>query len=173
MGRSVMMMMVGLVLMASVPAEALVLCKRRATVAIREKCKRKETTVSATDLGLVGPQGEKGDTGAAGADGADGIGIQAYAYVDKNGPGFVAAKTKNFTSLTRPSTGRYCLTPAAGIDPDAVPAVATVDHGRSAGADNLVQIEADRFSCGAGTFEVLTFASGVLGNDVSFVLLVP
>jgi hypothetical protein len=107
---------------------------------------------------------------------------RAYAMV--SGTSFVAAATKNFVSVTRPSTGVYCLTPAAGIA-NAQPAVVTVEWGLSSGFDLLAYnwgFGANGQSgspCAAGQFHVRTYqfganpASPALSNNVAFQIFVP
>jgi len=156
------------------PAGALVLCKKKSgAVVARDACKKKETTLTAAALGITPQPGAKGDKGDKGDQGDPGPDVRAYAYVDQNTVAFVAAKTKGFVSVTRPNTGRYCLTPAAGIDTDAVPVVVTVDHGRSVGSSDFAYQEVDRFGCGPGTFEIVTTSGGSFDSEISFVVLVP
>ena len=61
----------------------------------------------------------------------------AYAYVSTPGasPALNAARTRNFTAVTSPSTGEYCLTPAAGISPATSPLIVSVDWSTSLGSD--------------------------------------
>ena len=63
----------------------------------------------------------------------------AYAYVASPGasPAFNAARTRNFTAITSPSTGLYCLAPAAGISPTTSPLIVSVDWSTSFGNDLL------------------------------------
>src|SRR5262245_23156258 len=162
----------GALLATAVSADALVLCQKRSGVVVaRDACKRKESPIDVATLGLVGPTGPAGPTGAAGMDGFGGA--RAYAWVDYSTVAFVAAKTKNFTSVTRPTNGHYCRTPVAGIDTDAVPVVVTIDHGRSTGASDFAYQEVDRFNCSAGTFEIVTTSGGSFDNNISFVVAVP
>jgi hypothetical protein len=62
--------------------------------------------------GASGPQGPAGPQGAAGAAGAAGTAV-AFASVVINGAGNPSFLTNSgFTSVTSPSAGVYCLTPA-------------------------------------------------------------
>src|ERR1700709_154726 len=77
--------------------------------------------------GKVGPQGASGLNGTA----------RAYARVSfslpvTQQPGFIAGYTKGFSDVTRTSTGRYCLTPAAGLDLSRTPGFRTTDSPNSA-----------------------------------------
>ncbi len=143
--------------------------------------------------GARGPVGAAGAAGAAGAKGATGAqGIQgvagtarAYAFVANPGvsPSFDAQWTKNFTAISHNSTGVYCLTPAAGIDPETNPPVATVDWGSSVTPERaFVQVRTRHLTCGAGLYEIRTFLFGVSGaaiqtaaaNDgIAFTVIVP
>lgn len=55
--------------------------------------------------GPAGPAGAKGDTGATGAPGS----AAAYASIDGFGPTIQSPYKKNVLSVSRISTGRYCL----------------------------------------------------------------
>jgi hypothetical protein len=103
-----------------------------------------------------------------------------YAYASVQRSPAVAlelARTKNFTAVTRPSTGVYCLTPAAGVSLATVPVMVTVEWGNSLGFDLLAYPLGAIFNCTAGQLEVRTYQlpSGVatLSNNVSFYVLVP
>ncbi len=116
-----------------------------------------------------GSGGEAGPAGAAGT-------ARAYAVVLPATPSFDAARTKNFTAVARPTTGIYCLTPAAGIDPTNTIAMVSVEWGASSGSDLLVYAENGVFDCPAGTFEIRTynnFTTPTLTNSVAFQVLVP
>ena len=102
--------------------------------------------------GPPGPQGPQGLQGPAGS-------ARAYARWVL-GTGLVSGQTQNFTGVTSPSDGIYCLTPAPGIDPaktvafgayaaDGVPAN---NIGRPAFVDIVYGIH----DCPAGQYEVVT-----------------
>jgi hypothetical protein len=123
--------------------------------------------------GPTGPQGATGPTGPAGADGT----AQAFASVNNSGPSLDMTRTKNFTAVSRPSTGVYCLTPAAGIAEAGTAAVVVPEWIASIG-DNLFAMNVEgSFGCSAGQFAVRTFTlSGgnlVLSNIVDFHIVVP
>ncbi len=118
--------------------------------------------------GAVGAQGAKGDKGDPGVDGT----ARAYAEVDDSAPSFVAGRTKNFTAVTRPGTGVYCLT-ATGIDARTVASVAAVDYGISS-VPGVAEVRGSGLGCAATQFEVETFnLAGTLVNTISFHLIVP
>jgi hypothetical protein len=74
---------------------AAVLCsKKSGAVVLRDACKKKETAIDPTGLGLQGP---KGDTGAQGVPGAQGPGAH-WAIV--RGDGTIAAQTGGITVTT-------------------------------------------------------------------------
>ena len=119
--------------------------------------------------GPAGPQGPAGEKGPAGAAGT----ARAYAEVDNSTPSFVAARTKNFTAVTRTDDGVYCLTPATGIDPRAVATSTAEDFGLS-DTDGFVMVVGTGSDCSAGQFEVETDdLDGDATNDIAFDLVVP
>ena len=123
--------------------------------------------------GPQGPQGAKGDPGAPGAPGAAGAPGTARAYAQVNTtPALVAARTKGFTTVTRPGTGVYCVT-APGIDPATSAAVVSPEWGASAGADLGASVYANAPSCPAGAFQVMTINAGGLSNSTAFYIVVP
>jgi hypothetical protein len=100
---------------------------------------------------------------------------RAWAMVDPATPtSFV--RVKNFTAVARPSTGLYCLTPAAGIDPLATIAQVTVEWGSSSGSELLAFANDGTHNCPAGQLEVRTyktFAALALSNNVGFYVSLP
>jgi hypothetical protein len=69
--RSVVAVAVALVGVVSV-ADAAVLCQKgNGALFVRTACKKKETAVDATSIGMVGPKGDKGDKGDTGDAGAN------------------------------------------------------------------------------------------------------
>ena len=102
---------------------------------------------------------------------------RAYALVDPIGLALIAASTKNFTSVRRPSTGVYCLTAGGGIAPSSFgpAAFVTVEWGFSTG--NSLAAFDDSFNtndCLSTEFEVQTYDfSGTLSNGVAFRIFVP
>jgi len=69
-------------------------------------------TVALLLSACAGPPGPPGPAGPQGAPAS----ARAYARWAL-GTGLVAAQSRNFSSVTSPSSGRYCLVPAPGIDP--------------------------------------------------------
>jgi hypothetical protein len=83
---------------------------------------------------------------------------------------------KAVASVTRPSTGEYCIKPSKGFTlSNLIPSV-SVDYSNSLGTGNLVQWRAAGSGCPAGQLDVVTFAfsgSGfTLSNAVGFTLVV-
>ncbi|MGH2449933.1 MAG: hypothetical protein ACRDGE_01425 [Candidatus Limnocylindria bacterium] len=102
------------------------------------------------------------------------------AYASVNGstsPTFDTALTRNFTAVTQPSVGEYCLTPAAGLDPEKSPLIVSVDWSGSSGSDLLVYWRSSGAGCPAGQYDVLTYdfpgGTPTLSNDVDFIAYVP
>jgi len=72
-------------LLAPAADAAVVICKRKNNIQLRETaCKSKETQIAATELGATGPQGPQGSQGLPGTVGPAGPGA-AWALVDKDG----------------------------------------------------------------------------------------
>ena len=72
-------------LLAPAADAAVVICKRKNKIQLRETaCKSKETQIAATELGATGPQGPQGSQGLPGTVGPAGPGA-AWALVDKDG----------------------------------------------------------------------------------------
>jgi hypothetical protein len=101
--------------------------------------------------GLRGPTGTQGVQGTPGSPGT----ARAYAHVDVAGT-LDAPRSKNFTAVSNPSAGQYCLTidPALGINTATVPWVVSVDYNTSPG-QRLFAFYAP-FSCPSGQLGVLT-----------------
>ena len=69
-------------LLAPAADAAVVICKRKNKIQLRETaCKSKETQIAATELGATGPQGPQGPAGTVGPAGPG----AAWALVDKDG----------------------------------------------------------------------------------------
>jgi len=100
-------------------------------------------------------------------------GAVAYAQVNTNPAVFNAPRTKNFTGVSNPFTGTYCLTPTAGVDLATHPAVATPEFGGSAGGDLQVYIRESANDCPAGALEVITLNAGAWSNSTAFTVWVP
>ena len=99
--------------------------------------------------------------------------MRAYAQVNASGPALIPARTKNFKSVKRVGPGRYCLIPAAGIDPNKVSAVVSPEHSFSSGSDPEAYTVQPQFGCAANQFEVFTQQAGFDSNLVAFTILVP
>jgi hypothetical protein len=102
--------------------------------------------------------------------------------VADGGPSFVTQRTSGFDSLTRPSTGLYCLAPTAAVASQAFDkgqptraTVASVEYGNtSTQTDTLiVQVRGGTFNCPSSTFEVRTYRNGALADNVAFTVVVP
>jgi hypothetical protein len=97
---------------------------------------------------------------------------RAYATVAHNA--FVAARTKNFSAVSNPSTGVYCLSTA--VDVTNTPILVTVEWGASSGniLSAYVQTSNPAFSCSAGQVEVQTYnPDNTLSNSVAFNVWIP
>jgi hypothetical protein len=63
---------------------AVLICKRKKKIVLRETCKANETAVAPSELGSTGPAGPAGPAGATGAQGPAGPGAR-WALVDQDG----------------------------------------------------------------------------------------
>jgi len=103
----------------------------------------------------------------------------AYAKVNSgSSPTFNAAYTRNFTAVTSPSTGLYCLTPAAGISPASSPLIVSAEWSTSLGSDLWAYWRSSGIGCPVGQYAVLTYQLGGdatpdLSATVAFVAYVP
>jgi hypothetical protein len=143
-----------------------------------------------------GPKGTAGATGPQGLTGPPGPTVSAYALVGDPGEAFgethptvVAAQTRGFSgpdSITRTSTGVYCLVGNPGISSLDRVAVAAVDASRTNegianGATAIVDSSPAATQdgrCPEGAFKVRTYAAApsggrVLSNSVAFTIIVP
>ena len=113
-------------------------------------------------------------------------GALAYGLVDQTAPSLVAGSTSGFSSVSRPSTGIYCLTPtpevavlAFGSDGNPVrPLLANVEWGRTAieapGSPFVAPRGAGRLSCGPRQYEVRTSSPfGTPIDGISFIVAIP
>ena len=131
--------------------------------------------------GPTGPQGPQGQTGQTGQTGNPGT-ARAYGRVFGGSPTgsaeFDTART-NFTAVTHPSVGLYCLTPPAGVSASNRPWVVTVDWNTTADPEgNATALFIDGLPCTTDQFGVQTERSGdtsnaVPANDVGFTIIVP
>jgi hypothetical protein len=129
--------------------------------------------------GATGPAGTKGPQGAPGAPGAPGT-ARAYALVQPKSESeaiFVPGQVSNFTGVTEPKAGVYCLAPAAGVPTTAAAVVLTPETSYSSGGKpGLIALNAKAADCPAGNFEVETYApaeaAGTPKTGYAFTLLV-
>lgn len=109
-------------------------------------------------------------------------GPRAYATVNAKAigiPNLIGGRTLNFTAVSHPTVGSYCLTPAAGISPNSGTASVSVDWGLSYNGNGnaLFAYYVDSFSphnCPPSTYEVITFdITGSASDNVGFTIVVP
>lgn len=114
--------------------------------------------------------------------GIDSSGPRAYATVNAKAigiPNLVGGRTLNFTAVSHPTVGSYCLTPAAGISPNSGTASVSVDWGESYNGNGnaLFAYYVDSFNphnCPPSTYEVITFdVTGSASDNVGFTIVVP
>lgn len=102
----------------------------------------------------------------------------AYAYVVApaayGGPRLDAPRTRNFTGVTSPGVGIYCLAGAASVDLATHPAVMSVEWtGSTAGWSMQAYPSLGGLSCTPGQLQVITVANGAASSNVSFTVWVP
>jgi hypothetical protein len=114
-----LLLALGVSLVAAPASEsALVICKRRKKIQLREDaCKRKETRIDATQLGVPGAPGQDGTAGAMGSPGLDGApgvgGSFGKASVSNGVTAYVAPNQTSSTSATE--LGAQALTPNVAL----------------------------------------------------------
>jgi hypothetical protein len=130
--------------------------------------------------GPAGSQGAAGPAGPAGPPGATGT-ARAYAVVVRSPSVGIDPTYIRGTgwAVTRPSSGIYCVTPPAGVNPAADSAVVTVDWANSLGSDLLAYwVKLNPFApCVAGQYQVRTYnfpgGAAALSDNISFQILIP
>lgn len=139
--------------------------------------KIKNETIKVKDMSPKAVTALKGQTGPQGPAGPAGT-VRAYATVLTSAT-FDTPRTKGFLTVTRPSTGIYCLVLADSIDPATTSAVVGVQWIGSFGDNLSAQWVDNAYACPAGTdfgVRTFTFAAGgnnTLSNAVSFSIIVP
>ena len=139
---------------------------------------------SAADINDGPGSGLDADT-VDGKDSSQLKGATAYARVtvhpSEPTPTLDLSRTSGFTAVSRISTGSYCLTPAAGVNPATRPAVVSVDWQSTSSPEGNATASYNAYGCGNGRFQVETerqsVSNGVLveqnTNDIGFVIVVP
>jgi hypothetical protein len=121
--------------------------------------------------GFTGPRGKRGAVGPAGPQGPQGIqgpvgipAIRAYAIVEPTSSTqamLIAGQTSNFTAVSEPQEGVYCLAPAAGIDPATNAAAVSPEVSYSSKEEpGVITVNAKSSHC-PGSFEVDTYKPGM------------
>jgi len=124
----------------------------------------------ATLVGAPGPAGPAGPAGLPGPQGPAGTG-RAYG-VTKNIDGTLdPARSKNAT-VRRATTGTYCITPGAGIDPASAVVVASPDFSGPINGKVVAQFRSSAIDCTAGELEVKLFEDGT-AKDGWFSFVIP
>jgi hypothetical protein len=144
-------------------------------------------TIQLVDISAKAKKSLRGATnGTPGTAGAPGS-ARAYARVtiylkSTQKPGFVPGYTKGFSSVVRTSTGRYCLTPDAGLDLSNRPAFAAVDWtetvdpvGNTSASWLTDVLECPAPKIGVETMRIPAPAGGdaVADDSTSFTIMVP
>jgi hypothetical protein len=120
------------------------------------------------------------------ADEVDGLSSEqlrvAYARVDPfNDPDFDTSRTSGFASVTRTSTGEYCLEPASGVQVRGRAIAVSVDFWSTSHPESAANAMFSDADCGTNGIEIKTqrlfISSGVLSDvpadDIGFTVVVP
>ena len=117
--------------------------------------------------------------GSCQAQAGGGGSVRAYPTVNAaaiGAPNLIAGRTLNFTAVSHPTVGSYCLTAAARIRPGNGTASVSVDWAESFG-NVLFAYYVDSYfahNCPSSTYEVITFDStGSATDNVGFTIVVP
>lgn len=119
----------------------------------------------------MGPEGPAGPAGTA----------RAYASVnpaDCSGTTCTVTRSKDIGTVTRPTTGKYCIT-AFNLSSEFIPAYVSVDYATTA-SPQVFGFAAPQSTftseCSAGQFLVITkryTTSETLANNVGFSIVIP
>jgi hypothetical protein len=125
----------------------------------------------------TGPQGPSGPQGAPGQTGPAGPPMRAIALVlAETSPSFAPEIPEiGFESITRDSTGIFCIVPSAGIDPSSDPPLITFEYNFSTGDNFTAMWDSETGACDDGEYEIQTYDAGT-GNPIdntAFVIRVP
>jgi hypothetical protein len=124
--------------------------------------------------GSTGPTGPTGPAGSAGTPGAPGT---ARAYASVSDFDEFESTPKGFSSVERPETGVYCLTPSpgSGINVEHPNAVVSVEWDESSGEELLAfALNTGTSSCPSTTIEVRTYnLKHESTNSAAFTIIVP
>ena len=124
----------------------------------------------AGQAGATGPMGTTGPAGSTGPQGPAGT-ARAYGETSDNAGDLIAARSKN-AAVRHATTGIYCITPAAGIDPTTASLVVSSDFANSGTNLTIAQIRSTNIDCNAGELEVRIWDNGT-AHDSQFSFLIP
>jgi hypothetical protein len=127
--------------------------------------------------GATGKTGSTGKTGATGPQGPAGpTGTVAYATVQPTSP--TAASligASSILTVSEPSAGIYCITPAAGITSSGIASVSPEVSYSAGGAPGVIAVNAQHTNCAATPYEVDTYTPGTttLATGYAFTIAIP
>ncbi len=130
--------------------------------------------------GARGATGATGASGGAGATGAQGT-AKAYGVIQPTSPTeakLITAQSFHIAGVSEVSDGKFCVTPAAGINAAEEAAVAAPEISYSpSGAPGLIAVNAQHPDCPASAVEVETYTSGSatpsLSSLYAFTIVIP
>jgi hypothetical protein len=126
--------------------------------------------------GATGAKGSTGATGGAGTPGAPGApgpqgSARAYGVVQPTSPTeakLISGQSFHIAGVSEVSAGKFCVTPAAGINATEEAAVASPEISYSpSGLPGLIAINAQHQDCPASAIEVETYSSGTATPTLS------
>jgi hypothetical protein len=131
--------------------------------------------------GKTGATGKTGSTGKTGATGLQGLagptGIVAYATVQPTSP--TAASLigpSNILTVSEPSAGIYCITPAAGITSSGIASVSPEVSYSAGNVPGVIAVNAQHTNCPSTPYEVDTYTPGTtqtLATGYAFTIAIP
>jgi hypothetical protein len=116
----------------------------------------------------MGPEGPAGPAGTA----------RAYASIDPvncTGSNCTVTRSKEIGNVTRPSTGKYCIS-AFNLSSEFIPAYVSVEYAGTASPRSTAFAVASATApdCSANQFEVLTMrGSDAASNTIAFSIVIP
>jgi hypothetical protein len=131
--------------------------------------------------GKTGPAGKNGKNGTNGTNGTNGApgapAIHAYAVIQPTSPTMATLiGPSNVVSVSEPSAGIYCITPAAGVALSGIAAVSPEVSYSAGGAPGVIAVNAKHTNCGTTPFEVDTYTPGAtqtLATGYAFTIAIP
>ncbi|MGO9759971.1 MAG: hypothetical protein ACLP1Q_01760 [Solirubrobacteraceae bacterium] len=139
-------------------------------------------TGPAGPAGATGKTGAAGKTGPAGKNGTNGTNgtnaSVAYAVVQPTSPtAATLIGASNIIAVSEPTTGVYCITPAAGIASSGIAAVSPEVSYSAGKVPGVIAVNAQHTNCPSTPYEVDSYAPGTttptLTTGYAFTIAMP